>query len=181
MKNKWIATLAMILGIVLGLSACAVMDTTGASGADRSARWAVLPFANNTETPLAASRAESITGALLAAKGVANQARYPSALTQETLFDAGAERKQQEEARTWARSQGARYAVVGSVDEWRYKVGVDGEPAVGVTLSIVDLSDDKVIWNGVGAKSGWSREALAAVAQKLIGSLLDQALGSPRN
>lgn len=180
MKNKWIGKLLVVLGMVLGLTACAVLDTSGPSGADPAARWALLPFANHTETPLAANRAEAITAALLAAKGVAELARYPAGLSQESLFDAGAERKQQDEARAWARSQGARYAIVGSVDEWRYKVGVDGEPAVGIALSIIDLSSDKVIWNGVGGKSGWSREALAAVAQKLIGSLLDQALASPR-
>jgi hypothetical protein len=33
-----------------------------------------------------------------------------------------------------------------------------------------------VLWSGVGGKSGWSRESLAAVAQELIKSLLVPAL-----
>jgi hypothetical protein len=111
---------------------------------------------------------------------VGNVARYPASLARDSLFEADAERRTEDEARAWAKSSGARYAVTGAVDEWRYKVGVDGEPAVGVALAIVDLADDRVIWSGVGGKSGWSREALAAVAQKLIGELLDQALGTPR-
>jgi hypothetical protein len=65
--------------------------------------------------------------------------------------------------------------VQGAVDEWRYKVGVDGEPAVGVALQVVDLQSGAVVWSAVGAKSGWSREALAAVAQKLIGELIASA------
>jgi hypothetical protein len=31
------------------------------------------------------------------------------------------------------------------------------------------------VWSGVGGKSGWSRESLAGVAQKLIRSLLASA------
>jgi hypothetical protein len=158
---------------------CAVVDSSGPSGADRGARWALLPFANHTETPMAGNRAEAITEALLLSRGVAGVARYPASLAEDGLFEADAARRTDEQARAWARTSGARYAVGGAVDEWRYKVGVDGEPAVGVALTIVDLADGRVIWSGVGGKSGWSREALAAVAQKLIGELLDQALAAP--
>jgi hypothetical protein len=76
----------------------------------------------------------------------------------------------------WAKEQGARYAVTGTVDEWRYKVGVDGEPAVGVALQIVEIDGGKVVWSGVGGQSGWSRESLSGVAQELIKSLLVPAL-----
>ena len=79
------------------------------------------------------------------------------------------------EADKWARSVGARYAIYGAVDEWRYKVGIDGEPAVGVALHIMDLQNNSVVWSGVGGKSGWSRESLAGVAQKLIKQLLATA------
>ena len=54
-------------------------------------------------------------------------------------------------------------SVQGAVDEWRYKVGVDGEPAVGMALQVIDLQSGEVLCSGVGAKSGWSREALAAI------------------
>ncbi|MGZ5177722.1 MAG: penicillin-binding protein activator LpoB, partial [Burkholderiales bacterium] len=32
-----------------------------------------------------------------------------------------------------------------------------------------------VVWSGVGGKSGWSRESLSGVAQKLIRQLLASA------
>jgi hypothetical protein len=76
----------------------------------------------------------------------------------------------------WARQQGARYALAGSVDEWRYKVGVDGEPAAGVALQIIDVASGETLWSGAGGKSGWSREALSAVAQQLIRNLLSSGL-----
>ena len=97
----------------------------------------------------------------------------------EVLFDAG-DTKRQEQALAWAKEQGVRYALGGSVDEWRYKVGVDGEPAAGLTLQIIDVQSGEILWSGAGGKSGWSREALSAVAQKLIRELLNAGLSGTR-
>jgi hypothetical protein len=83
-------------------------------------------------------------------------------------------------AMVWARDHEVRYALAGSVEEWRYKVGVDGEPAAGVTLRIIDVPSGKTLWSGSGAQSGWSREALSAVAQKLIRKLLRSGLAGAR-
>lgn len=105
------------------------------------------------------------------ARGVTNLSVYPPSLNRDTLFEP-AERKVQDEAIRWARGTGARYAIYGAVDEWRYKVGIDGEPAVGITLHVMDLASGAVLWSGAGARTGWSREALSAVAQKVIGELL---------
>ena len=49
------------------------------------------------------------------------------------------------------------------------------EPAVGVALHVRDLQSNAIVWSGVGGRSGWSREALSAVAQKLIRQLLATA------
>ena len=74
---------------------------------------------------MAGNRAESVAEALLHARGVGKVKRYTSTAQQEALFDAG-DTKRQEQALAWAREQGVRYALAGTVDEWRYKVGVDG-------------------------------------------------------
>ena len=182
MTNRPIALrslLALLAGtLMLMLSACTTLDRGQAPELDRQASWVVLPFANNTETPLAGSRAEAIAEALLRTNGLTRVKRYPAA-QQEALFDSG-DRKQQEEALAWAKRQGARYALAGSVDEWRYKVGVDGEPAAGVTLQIIDVASGDTLWSGAGGKSGWSREALSAVAQQLIRDLLATGLAGAR-
>lgn len=169
----------LLTGLILLLGACSTLDLSKAPELDRQAQWVVLPFANHTETPLAGSRAEAISESLLRSLGAAKVKRYPSNLQQEALFDAG-ERKQQEEALAWARQQGARYALAGAVDEWRYKVGVDGEPAAGVALQIIDVASGETLWSGAGGKSGWSREALSAVAQQLIRDLLKSGLSGAR-
>jgi len=38
-----------------------------------------------------------------------------------------------------------------------------------------DMQSNAIVWSGVGGRSGWSREALSAVAQKLIRQLLATA------
>lgn len=153
---------------------CATVDTGSTAAIDRNAKWVMLPVMNHTEVPQAGLRAEAITEALLRANGVNDITRYPPTLNADTLFEP-AERKVMAEADKWARTQGARYAIYGAVDEWRYKVGIDGEPAVGVALHIIDLQSNSVVWSGVGGKSGWSRESLSGVAQKLIRQLLATA------
>jgi len=161
------------------LAACSTVDRGKSPALEREATWAVLPFANHTETPLAGNRAETIAEALLHAQGVGRVKRYQGQTQQEALFDAGSPRRL-EDALAWAREQRVRYALIGAVDEWRYKVGVDGEPAAGVTLQIVDVATGETLWSGAGGKSGWSREALSAVAQKLIRELLQAGLAGAR-
>ena len=167
--------LSIMLLAALAVAGCATIDTGSAGSAiERNAKWVMLPVLNHTEVPQVGLRAETITEALLRAHGVADLTRYPATMSTDTLLQPS-ERKVYDEADKWARTQGARYAVYGAVDEWRYKVGIDGEPAVGVALHIIDLQSNAVVWSGVGGKSGWSREALSAVAQKLIRRLLATA------
>jgi hypothetical protein len=162
----------VMLLAALAAAGCTTTNNSGMGPAiDGSAKWVLLPILNHTDVPQAGLRAEAITEGLLRAGGVNNLTRYPAALNQDTLFEP-AERKVFDEANKWARSQGAQYAVYGAVDEWRYKVGIDGEPAVGVALHIMDMQSGNIVWTGVGGKSGWSRESLSGVAQKLIRQLL---------
>lgn len=165
--------------VLCALAACSTVDRGRAPALQANAEWTVLPFANHTETPMAGNRAESVAEALLHARGAGKVKRYTSTAQQEALFDAG-DTKRQEQALAWAREQGVRYALAGTVDEWRYKVGVDGEPAAGITLQIIDVQSGDILWSGAGGKSGWSREALSAVAQKLIRELLQAGLSGAR-
>ncbi|RKT60455.1 TolB-like protein [Azonexus fungiphilus] len=173
LRTLFIGSLAVLL------AACSTIDRGSAPTLEPQAAWVVLPFANHTETPLAGQRAESIAEALLRTKGLSRVKRYPLASQQDALFE-GSEQKLQEDALAWARQQGARYALTGAVDEWRYKVGVDGEPAAGVTLQIIDVASGDTLWSGTGGKTGWSREALSAVAQQLIRDLLSTGLAGAR-
>lgn len=162
--------------LLLLLAACSTLDTAPRVSVDRNTEWVLLPFVNTTETPLAGQRAEAVISGLAQSLGITRLQAYPQKLRDDSLFEAG-QGKTQEQALAWAHDRGARYALGGTVQEWRYKVGVDGEPAVGLTLQITDLSTGQVIWSGAGARSGWSREPLAGVAQKLTRQLLEAGIG----
>lgn len=161
---------------VLCLSACTSVVIADRPDVEKGASWTILPFMNHTETPQAGLRAEYIVENILRAGGLHNLSRYPSTLVQEESLFENTERKQVDKALEWASKNGHKYAVLGTVEEWRYKVGVDGEPAVGLGIQVVDVATRKVIWAATGGKTGWSREALSAVAHKLIEELLDPVL-----
>jgi hypothetical protein len=165
----------LLAGSLLGAAGCSTLSATRAPGVDLKAAWVLLPAVNNTETPQAGARLDSLTASLLRVHGVQNLSVWPAARAGDALLEQ-ADRAGQEKAMVWAKEQQARYAVTGSVDEWRYKVGLDGEPAAGITLSITDLSSGQVIWSGSAARTGWSREAVSGVAQKVVNQLLDEAL-----
>lgn len=169
--NRMKTALIWLAALLLAGCASTTSSTVGNEALDPQARWALLPVVNSTETPQAGLSAEALVEHHLLGRGIANLQRYPAALSRDSLFEP-TERKLSEEAQKWAREQGARYAITGSVEEWRYKVGLDGEPVVGVTLKIIDLGSGRVVWSASGARSGWSREGLSAVAHQLIGGLL---------
>lgn len=169
--------LPLLLSVLLStlLSACSTVDRAPPVELDRNVRWVVLPLINHTETPGAGQRASAVLETVLRTRGIKDVQSAPVALAAQSadaLFEAADVQAQlQDKALAWARSSGARYAVGGTVTEWRYKVGVDGEPAVGLTLQVTDLATGRVVWSAAGGRSGWSREALSAVAQKLAREL----------
>ncbi|WP_334190090.1 penicillin-binding protein activator LpoB [Noviherbaspirillum sp.] len=166
-------------GCLALLGACTTMDAGPPPKLESNARWTVLPFVNHTETPQAGLRAESIAENLLRAGGVSKLTRYPASLNTETLFEP-MDRKQRDAALEWARRENIRYALAGGVDEWRYKVGIDGEPAVGLTLQVIDVSSGDVLWASAAGGTGWSREALSALAQKLLRGQLAPVINAAR-
>ena len=132
-RTTFASRLRVLTGIALVglLSACSTIDRGTAPALEANASWAVLPFENHTETPMAGNRAAAIATALINARGVGQVKRYTGDALQETLFD-GREAKRRDDALAWARGEGVRYALTGAVDEWRYKVGVGGERPIHV-------------------------------------------------
>ncbi|HET9114337.1 MAG TPA: penicillin-binding protein activator LpoB [Burkholderiales bacterium] len=165
MKRLIIASLGLLL-----LAACSITDKSRATAFDKNVKWALLPMENHTETPQAGLRMEAIIETIIRVKGAMSLETYPSSVTGDSVFEP-TDDKTVENAIVWAQQTGARYAVAGTVNEWRYKTGIDGKPAVGVALKIIDLETHKVIWDAAGARTGWGREAVSAVAQKLLENL----------
>lgn len=165
------SVLAITFLAATALSGCAVIKSTSAVDVQRSDSIALLPIINLTETPQAGARAEVLVETLLQADGFTQLKHYAGTVNSDTLFQ-NIDRDAVEQATAAARTQKAKYGLTGSVQEWRYKVGVDGEPAVGISLKLINIETGEVVWTASGSRSGWSRNAVSGVAQKLIGQLL---------
>lgn len=163
-----------IILVTLLASGCVTLKE-GGSITSFNEEWAVLPFINNTETPYAGERAESIATALLYTHGVQRLER-PAAEAVKPEDQLGVDRgdQRQRAAMELAKQKKVKYVLVGTVNEWRYKVGLDGEPVVGFTLQVVELPEGRVVWSGAAGKSGWSRDAVSSVAQQVLERLLSE-------
>lgn len=159
--------IAMATGLML-LAGCAGQGAYRSVQLPPDAGWALLPVVNYAETPQAGQRAEAILFTLLHERGV-NLRRYP-ARTGDTLPELNDERRLQD-AIDWARAANIRYGVTGSVEEWQYKAGLDGEPAVGLTVQVIDVASGRVLWSASGARSGWGYATLSGTAQELLEDL----------
>lgn len=171
--NRRLRVSALILTIVASalLPACAVISSAPAVHLQRNDSIALLPIINLTETPQAGAKAEAIVEALLQAKGFSKVKRYAGTASGDALFQ-NVDNESVEQAGAAAHGQNVKYGLTGAVAEWRYKVGVDGEPAVGISLKLINLETNEVLWATSGSRSGWSRDAVSGIAQKLLGQLL---------
>lgn len=135
--------------------------------------WAITTFANNTEIPQAGSRAMSITAGVLRSKGFTNLIVYQPRSNCNQLIICPNQPVPIGRILDWAEDHHIRYVMMGSVNEWDYKVGLDGEPVAAVALQLYDAYEGEVLWSSVGSKTGQSRSGLGNIAQDLIEDMLD--------
>ncbi|TAM02594.1 MAG: penicillin-binding protein activator LpoB [Paraburkholderia sp.] len=167
-RRNWAHALAA--ACMLGLAACASVESTPAPAIAAPDSVAVLPLANFTETPDAGRAAQAIAANTLRKHGFANVAAMPAAdngVAFDTTTQPGIE-----QGLEWARAHHAKFVLSGAVEEWRYKVGVDGEPVVALSFELREVPSGRVVWSATGSRSGWSRSALGGTAQSLVGKLL---------
>lgn len=143
---------------------------------DSGASMVVLPTINNTETPLAGERMDDLANSLLPILGLSTVIRIPAEDTARLPDGSPHDRWHQEQALIWSKQQHVRYALAISLMEWRYKVGLDGEPAVGMNVAILDVDSGHVLWSGSAARSGWGRQAVSSLALDELRSLLHHAI-----
>lgn len=176
MYNRKIIFLPFLAFLILNLFGCCCttsqVNHTCPISLPCATRVALLPFTNATETPQADARAQAITTVLLRSRGINNLLVYPPQANKQCFIPCLVAPLPRNELLAWARSQNACYALTGTVNEWRYKIGLDGEPVVGVTLELIDVNNNCVIWSAVGSRSGGCRTAVSTVAQGLIADML---------
>jgi hypothetical protein len=154
------------------LAACGTATAPPAPPLESHAAWVVLPFRNHAQVPQAGERVESMLAALLRAEGLDPLPAGPGEAGGGDALPELDEARRYAAALDWSRRRKARYGMAGAVEEWGYKSGAEGEPAVGLTLSVVDVPTGRVLWTGTGAGTGWGRESASALAQKVLADLL---------
>ncbi len=161
-----------ILGLIFSLwivTGCSSMINKRDIELPLNKKYAIASFWNYTETPMAGLRAASIVESVLAKNSIALSSLVSGSDEMEAIKSKRAFLKSKKEE---AKSLGAEYLIMGNVQEWRYKTGIDGEPVVSFSLSVIDLQTDKVVFNGVGAKSAWGHKSIGVVAQEIAQELI---------
>lgn len=165
--------LCLGLGLTLGaLGGCSsTLDVKANTPLNARATWALLPFGDYGETPQAAERAEELASSLMQVRWNIDMVRYPTSKESLALVDLD-ERQRYEKALQWARDEGIIYGLAGSVQEWRYRSGAEGEAAVGLSLRVINIQTGRSEWLATGSRSGFGSQPVSGVAERLIGDMV---------
>ena len=140
-----------ILFFFLLLTGCSTMQkNTFINTIDKNDTVVVMPFKNLSETPYAGIKASLIAEGVLRSRGFKVIRAFDFNGTSIKI-----------------KNIKAPYTLEGKVIEWRYKTGIDGEPAVSIYAQIVN-QDNKIIFSTVGSKSDWGHKSTSICAQELI-------------
>jgi TolB-like protein len=154
------------------LSSCSVYKIQESESFSSTETWLMLPFLNHSDTPEAGKQASDIVATLIRSKGINHVVENYTSNSSDVLSGID-QQKVLQEAVAWGRQKKYRYGFTGSVQEWRYKSGLDSEPAVGITLKLIDLKDAKVLWSASGSKTGWGRDSVSGTGHELMQILID--------
>lgn len=115
---------------------------------------------NYTDTPRAGMRAGNIIEGILKAK----EYRVHSHLKEKV--------SSLKKAKKIAKEDGSKYFMFGGVSEWRYKTGIDGEPAVSIQLSLYKTKNAKLVWSATASDSDWGNSSIGTTAQDLLEEMM---------
>ena len=157
----------LILLMILLAGCASVTLTTSNEKLDKSRVMAVDSFINYTEVPMAGYRAAAMVDAVLLNRGYISKTIYTSP-NEEYLKPNSPLNDRLEKARKIS----ADYLVSGEVIEWRYKTGIDGEPAVSLVLRVYDVHTGAVVYSASASKSGFGYSSVGVAAQDVIASMI---------
>ncbi len=128
----------------------------------REIKISLFRLNNYTDTPRAGMRAANIIEGILLAK----EYKLSNHFFKKT--------PSLKKARKISKKDGSKYFMYGGVSEWRYKTGIDGEPAVSLQLSLYKTKNGKLVWSATGADSNWGNSSIGTTAQKLIIDMMEE-------
>lgn len=140
---------------------------------EKNPKIAIVPFNNYTETPVAGYRAASIIQSVMRNKGHTTYFLAHNREENDTSFYMHDRDQELLAYLEKAEKQNIPLLLSGSVEEWRYKTGIDGEPAVSYSIFVYNTRTKHMVFSSVGAKSGWGHESLGVIAQKIGQKLIE--------
>jgi len=159
MRTRYLLFIIIFIGGCGGLN---ISSNRSISVVSKSDKIAIYAMSNYTDTPRAGMRATNIAEGILLANGYQIVSRLSSDNRKLTL----------DEKLSDASKRGIRYIFVGGVSEWRYKTGIDGEPAISLQFKIIDTTTKVVKWSAIASDSSWGNDSIGIVAQELITAMI---------
>jgi len=161
----------LLIALLMVLVGCAAQDiTTGGKALPREAKWVQLPLINASRTPEAGDAVGALLSTAAHKRGLILDLYHAENQNLAVIDD----QARYEKALTWAREHGYQYGLTGVIQEWQYTAGLNMQPAVGLTLQVVDVSNGQIAWSGSAASSRWSHGNLSGISQQIITRLLSQ-------
>lgn len=161
-----------LLSLILFVSGCAHVVTTGSSTGENLTigRLLLPPFVNATDDEHASRAITEMTGSALVQAGI------PLYQTEDLVIRTAQDTAQGPDGRyaEIARSVGATHLLIGTVHEYRYKTDLDGDPAVGITMRIVQASTGETVWQGTSGNVGYAFASVTSAGQKAVNRLVSE-------
>jgi TolB-like protein len=162
----------LLLGGLLLAAGCASVITTGNPAGETLVitRLLLPPFVNATDDEHAPRALTEMTGSALVQAGI------PLYQTEELVIRTAADQAQGPDGRyaEIARSVGASHLLIGTVHEYRYKTDLDGDPAVGVTMRLVEAATGRTVWQGTSGNVGYAFASVTSASQKAVNRLVGE-------
>ncbi len=155
---------------LLFLTACSSIKYEGPAGtllARKDVKILLVTFDNATDSESAPIALTAMTASTLSSSKV-NYGTTDSNLPPLKNKETG-------ERSTWfdiAREGGYTHLLRGTVHEYRYKTDLDGDPAVGVSMRLINVADSTTVWHASSSATGYAYASLSSASMQAVTQLI---------
>jgi TolB-like protein len=161
-----------LFALLLLLTGCSTVVRDGSKPHVNEGKFSLVmpPFLNATDNEHAGQALTQLTGSALLEQGI------PLIQTEDILNKTTDDTAPKQEVRNQqiAQENKATYLLMGTVHEYRYKSDLSANPAVGITLRLVNVADGRTLWQGSSSKVGRVCSSLTSTAQKAVRDLVSK-------
>jgi PBP1b-binding outer membrane lipoprotein LpoB len=154
--NKKLSLIIPFIFLLMGCSNITLTRTADLPAPSRDKMMTLFTLNNYTLTPQAGLRAANLVEGVLIGHGF----KVITAFNEKT--------NSLSEQLEIAKSNGSHFIMTGGLSEWRYKTGIDGEPAISLQLKLINVQTGEVTWNATASANDWGNASIGAVAQSVI-------------